>query len=93
MHPELENSRKEIWERPDEDGRKGRRPRSVGQKAKWEKPLADCIVATGVGVLGPGKQNIEAKRVERMTDGDVSHSSEIKLLSERTGVDLVWFVL
>jgi hypothetical protein len=52
MHPELESAREEIWERPDEDGRRGRRPRSVGQllgKAKWEKPLADWIVATGVG--------------------------------------------
>jgi hypothetical protein len=24
-------------------------------KAMWEKPLADWIVATGVGLLGPGK--------------------------------------
>jgi hypothetical protein len=58
MHPELESARKEIWERPDEVGRKGRRPRSVGQllgKAKWEQPLADWIVAIGVGLLGPGK--------------------------------------
>jgi hypothetical protein len=81
MHPELESVRKEIWERPDEDGRKGRRPRLVGQllgKAKWEKPLADWIVATGVGLFvcshivfngvglfGPKKQDFEAKRVER----------------------------
>jgi hypothetical protein len=44
MHPELESARKEIWDRPDEDGRRGRRPRLVGQllgKANWEKPLAD----------------------------------------------------
>jgi hypothetical protein len=26
MHPELESARKEIWERPDEDGQRGRRP-------------------------------------------------------------------
>jgi hypothetical protein len=39
MHLELESARKEILESPDEDGRKGRRPRWVGQllgKAKWE---------------------------------------------------------
>jgi hypothetical protein len=55
-------------ERPDEDGRKGRRPRSFGQQlgnAKWQTPLADWIVATGVGLLGPGKQDFEAERVER----------------------------
>jgi hypothetical protein len=68
MHPELESARKSIWERPDDDGRKCRRRRSVGQllgKAKWENPLADWIVATGVGLLGPGKQDIEAERAER----------------------------
>jgi ribonuclease HI len=68
MHPELESARKEIWERPDEDGRKGRRPRSVGQllgKAKWEKPLADWVVATRVGLLGPRKEDYEEERVER----------------------------
>jgi hypothetical protein len=68
MHPELENARKEIWESPDEDGRKGRRPRSVGQllgKPKWEKPLADWIAAIGVGLLGPGKQDFESERIER----------------------------
>jgi hypothetical protein len=44
MHPQLENARIEIWERPDEDGQKGRRPTSVGQllgKSKWEKLLAE----------------------------------------------------
>jgi hypothetical protein len=70
MHPELESARKEIWERPDEDGRKGRRPQSVGQllgKAKWEKPLlvADWIVATGVGLRRPWKEDYEEERVER----------------------------
>jgi ribonuclease HI len=68
MHPKLENARKEIWERPDENGRKGQRPKSVGQllgKSKWEKPLADWITATGVGFLGPGMQDREADRVER----------------------------
>jgi hypothetical protein len=41
---------------------------SVGQllgKAKWEKPLADWIVATGMGLLGPAKQDFEAELVER----------------------------
>jgi hypothetical protein len=41
---------------------------SIGQlfgKAKWEKPLADWIVAAGVGLLGHGKQDYEAERVER----------------------------
>jgi hypothetical protein len=80
-----------LFQRPDEDGRQGKRPRSVGQllgKSKWEKPLANWIVATGVGLLGPEKQDFEA---ERMTDGDVSHSSEIKLLSWGTGVGLDLF--
>jgi hypothetical protein len=68
MHPDLESARKAIWERPDEDGRIGRRPTSIGQllgKAKWEKPLADLIVATGVGLRGPEKQDYEEERVER----------------------------
>jgi hypothetical protein len=34
-------------------------------KAKWEKPLAGWIVATGVGLRGPGKQDYEEERVER----------------------------
>jgi hypothetical protein len=68
MHPDLESARKAIWERPDEDGRIGRWPTSIVQlfgKAKWEKPLADWIVATGVGQLGPGKQDYDEERVER----------------------------
>jgi hypothetical protein len=43
MHLKLERVRKEIWDRPDEDGKiKKKRPASVGQllgKSKWEKPL------------------------------------------------------
>jgi hypothetical protein len=34
-------------------------------KAKWEKPLVDWIVATGAGLLGPGKQDYEEERIER----------------------------
>jgi hypothetical protein len=44
----MENARIEIWERPDKDGQKGRWSASVGQllgKPKWEKPLADWIMA------------------------------------------------
>jgi hypothetical protein len=70
MHPNLESVREEIWDRdrPDEEGRIPKRPTSIGQllgKAKWEKPLADWIVATGVGLLGPGKQDYEEERIER----------------------------
>jgi hypothetical protein len=83
MHPSLERARKEIWDRPDEEGRIPKRPTSIGQllgKAKWEKPLADWIVATGVGLLGPGKQDYEEERIERNDGGgDVSHSSERRL--------------
>jgi hypothetical protein len=41
---------------------------SVGQllgKAKWERPLADWIMATGVGLLGNELRDNEAERVER----------------------------
>jgi hypothetical protein len=68
MHPKLENARIEIWERPDEDSQKGRRPTSVGQlleKLKWEKPLADWIMATGVGLLSRELHDPETQRVER----------------------------
>jgi hypothetical protein len=61
MHPTLENARKEIWEQPDENSRKGQRPESVGQllgKSKWEKPLSDWIMVTGVGLLGPGLRDL-----------------------------------
>jgi hypothetical protein len=68
MHPQLESARKEIWEWPDENCRKGRRPKSIGQllgKAKWEKALADWIVATGVGLRGPEKRDLEAESGEK----------------------------
>jgi hypothetical protein len=68
MHPKLEQARKDIWDRPDEDGVIMKRPTSVGQllgKSKWEKRLADWIMATGVGLLGCGLHDFEAERVER----------------------------
>jgi hypothetical protein len=68
MHPNLESVRKDIWDRPDEEGRIPKWPTSIGYllgKAKWEKPLADWIVATGVGLLGPGTQDYEQERIVR----------------------------
>jgi hypothetical protein len=52
-----------------------------------EKPLCDWIKATGVGLLRPGLWDLEAERLEKMMDGDVSHSSELKLLT--LGVEVV----
>jgi hypothetical protein len=55
MHPKLDGARKDFWDHPDEDGKIRKRPTSVGQllgKSKWEKPLADWITATGVGLVG-----------------------------------------
>jgi hypothetical protein len=54
-YPKLENARKDIWDRPDEVGKIMKRPTSVGQllgKSKWEKRLADWIMATGLCLLG-----------------------------------------
>jgi hypothetical protein len=68
MQPKLENARKDIWDQPDENGRKGQCPKSVGRlpgESKWEKPLANWTMATGVGFLGPENGNSEAERVER----------------------------
>jgi hypothetical protein len=65
---QLEQARKDIWDRPDEDGIIMKRPTSVGQllgKSKWEKRLADWIMATGVGLLCCGLRDFEAERVER----------------------------
>jgi hypothetical protein len=62
MHTNLETTRTEIWDCPDEEGRIPKRPTSIGQllgKSKWEKPLADWIAAIGVGLLGAGKQDYE----------------------------------
>jgi hypothetical protein len=60
MYPSLEHVRNEIWDWPDKKVRIPKRLRSIAQlleKAKWVKPLADSIVATGVGLLGPGTQD------------------------------------
>jgi hypothetical protein len=68
MHPKLEGARKDFWDRPDEDGKIRQRPTSVGQllgKSKWEKPLADRITATGVGLVGQDRVDKEDERVER----------------------------
>jgi hypothetical protein len=68
MHPKLENARKEIQDRSDEDGKIKERLTLVGQllgKSKWEKPLADWIMATGVGLLGNELRDNEADQVER----------------------------
>jgi hypothetical protein len=68
MHAPEAGARKDIWDRPDEDGIIMKRPTSVGQllgKSKWEKRLADWIMATGVGLLGCGLHDFEAERVER----------------------------
>jgi hypothetical protein len=68
MHLTLESARKEIWERPDENGRKGQRPKSVCQllgKSKWEKPLWDWIKASGIGLRGPGLRDREEEGMEK----------------------------
>jgi hypothetical protein len=68
MRPNLEGTRKDIWDRPDEDGRMRKRPTSVGQlfgKATWGKPLADWITAKRVGLIGQDRGDKEAERVER----------------------------
>jgi hypothetical protein len=61
-------ARKDFWDRPDEDGKVRKRPTSVGQllgKSMWEKPLADWITATGVGLVGQDRVDKEDERVER----------------------------
>jgi hypothetical protein len=68
MHPNLEDARKDIWDRPDTDGRKGKRPTSLGLplgKSKWEKPVADWITVTGAGLVGQEVRDKEAERLER----------------------------
>jgi hypothetical protein len=45
-----------------------KRPASVGQllgKSKWEKRLANWIMATGIGLLCSELRDFEAERVER----------------------------
>jgi hypothetical protein len=64
----LLGARKDIWDRPDKDGRQGKRPTSLGQllgKSKWEKPLADWTAATSVSLVSQERRDKEAERVER----------------------------
>jgi hypothetical protein len=68
MHPKREGACKEISDRPDKDGRKRKRPTSLGQlfgKSKWERPLADWITPTGVGLVVQELRHTEAETVER----------------------------
>jgi hypothetical protein len=58
---------------PSEGGGIGKRPTSLGQllgKSKREKPLADWIMATGIGLLGREKQDSAMERMERMESND-----------------------
>jgi hypothetical protein len=53
---------------PDEDGKIRKCPTSVGQllgKSKWEKPVADWIMATGIGLVGQDSVDKKDERVER----------------------------
>jgi hypothetical protein len=55
MHSNLEGARNDIWERPDKDGRKGKRPAALRQllgESKREEPLAGWITSTCVGLVG-----------------------------------------
>jgi hypothetical protein len=87
--PGIRERKKRDWEQPDENGRKGRKPRSVGQllgKAKWEKLLAEWTVATGAGYLGLGNMILKLNEWRGMMDGDASHSSDIRSLTFGTEV-------
>jgi hypothetical protein len=42
-----------------------RKKETFWPKLEEQKPLADWIVTTGVGLLAPGKQDYEEERVER----------------------------
>jgi hypothetical protein len=66
MHPK--KAWKEIWDRPDEDGKIKNRPSA---------PLADWITASGAGL--PGVMNLVIMKQNGwrgMMDGDESHSSD-----------------
>jgi hypothetical protein len=66
-HPKLEKAWNDIWGWPDEEDIIMKRLTSVGQllgKSKWEKCLADWIMATGVGLLGCELRDFEAEWVE-----------------------------
>jgi hypothetical protein len=68
MHPKLEGARNDFWDHLDDDSKIRKHPTSVGQllgKSKWEKPLADWITATGVGLVGWNRVDKKDERVER----------------------------
>jgi hypothetical protein len=68
MHPKLEFAQKDFWDCPHEDGTIRKRPTSVAplvRKSKWDKPLADNITATGVGLVGQDRVDKEDERVDR----------------------------
>jgi hypothetical protein len=55
-HPISPNARIRIWDHPDANGWKGQRQWSVRRllgKSKWEKPLADWMIDTALGFVGP----------------------------------------
>jgi hypothetical protein len=67
-HPKLEQARKDIWDRADQDGIIMKRPTQVGlllRKSKQEQRLTDWIMANGVGLLGCGIRDFEPERAER----------------------------
>jgi hypothetical protein len=64
-HSKLEEARKDICDRPDEQRKIMKQLTSVGQllgKSKWEKCLADWIMAIGVGLLGSEIRDCEVER-------------------------------
>jgi hypothetical protein len=68
MRPNLEGARNDIWDRPGEDGKKVKRPTSLGQLlgiSKWEKPLDYWITGTVVGRLGLETRDKEDERIQR----------------------------
>jgi hypothetical protein len=88
MHPDLETARKEIWERPDQDGRIARRQTSVGHlvgKAsdKHHSPIRSWQLVWGYWGLPNSISKQDGWRAAM--DGDVSHFA--------TGASLFCFAL
>jgi hypothetical protein len=68
MYLKLESANKDFWDYPAEDGKIRKCLTSIGQllgKSKWEKPLADWITPTGVGLVGEDRVEMEDERVQR----------------------------